>query len=599
MTVAQAIVGVAGHVDHGKTALVEALSGQQVARQHERQLGMTQDLGFTYCHDGQGRSIGIIDVPGHERYIRNMVAGAWHLDLTLLVVAADEGWMPMTANHLDVVHAMGCRRYVVCISKSDLANAAQLALLEEDLLERVMDVTGEVPEVITTSAVTGHNIAALQQLLFEQTNDDSAAVSAASDALGYYVDRSFSVNGVGTVVTGTLGTGQLAVGNKVYLQPGNRLAKVRSLQAYRQSVNSVQSGCRVAIGLKGVHRRDVVRGCRLTNEPQADLGCYELILKLTDSKPLQTKRAFEVEVALGTWHGLAHFVYVRGERMARLTFKQPVSVQFGQRLALIRHGGSELVHSAQVAWHQPIVTHYRKPLYQLLAKQPLPLVAPQYPLLKLQLFGCIEAAEIPPQLAPSSILIEGNYAFMPQWLEQTSKLLLELLTPAGRALSSQELASRLRLDLGVVATVMQQLKSQQLVRLSRDLWVKGGGHSEDELVDSERSLLSQARQLGKQGLELAKLTSSSDKQGIRNLARLKYVVVLDKSIIYDAELYQQLIKSIVSDREVGSLVSMAEIKESAGLSRKYAIPLVNKMEVDGWVRRNQNDRVVLRSWQQH
>ncbi|MDP2534225.1 GTP-binding protein [Photobacterium damselae subsp. piscicida] len=127
----QAVIGLAGHVDHGKTALIQALTGMMTARAHEQALGMTQDLGFAHFQDDSGNTIGVVDVPGHERYLRNMVAGVWHLNVLLLVIAADEGWMPMTTSHVQVAHAMGIEHIVVCINKKDKVDASQLADIED------------------------------------------------------------------------------------------------------------------------------------------------------------------------------------------------------------------------------------------------------------------------------------------------------------------------------------------------------------------------------------------------------------------------------------------------------------------------------------
>ncbi len=155
-------------MDHGKTLLIKALTGITTARAHEQAIGMTQDLGFAHFDDGQGNTIGVIDVPGHERYIRNMVAGLWSLDLVLLVIAADEGWMPMTGDHLRLLKAMGVPRLLVCINKCDLVSPDELLLLEESLLERVMDESGMVPDIVSVSAKTGENLATLHTAIVRQ-----------------------------------------------------------------------------------------------------------------------------------------------------------------------------------------------------------------------------------------------------------------------------------------------------------------------------------------------------------------------------------------------------------------------------------------------
>lgn len=258
MTPYRAVIGLAGHVDHGKTLLIKALTGITTARAHEQAIGMTQDLGFSHFDDGQGNTIGVIDVPGHERYIRNMVAGLWSLDLVLLVIAADEGWMPMTGDHLRLLKAMGVPRLLVCINKCDLVTPDELEILEESLLERVMDESGMVPDIVSVSAKTGANMAALHTAIVRQLADVPESHAAREQgAPRLYVDRVFTANGTGTVLTGTLQQGSLKVGDKLRLYPADREVQVRSLQAYHQSVDEISAVCRVAVGLKKGSSRDL------------------------------------------------------------------------------------------------------------------------------------------------------------------------------------------------------------------------------------------------------------------------------------------------------------------------------------------------------
>nr|WP_279459003.1 selenocysteine-specific translation elongation factor [Aeromonas veronii] len=281
MTPYRAVIGLAGHVDHGKTLLIKALTGITTARAHEQAIGMTQDLGFAHFDDGQGNTIGVIDVPGHERYIRNMVAGLWSLDLVLLVIAADEGWMPMTGDHLRLLKAMGVPRLLVCINKCDLVSPDELLLLEESLLERVMDESGMVPDIVSVSAKTGANMTALHAAIVRQLAELPASHAAREQsAPRLYVDRVFTANGTGTVLTGTLQQGSLKVGDKLRLYPADREVQVRSLQAYHQSVDEIGAVCRVAVGLKKVPHKEVARGHCLTNAAGQCEAATHLIVRL-------------------------------------------------------------------------------------------------------------------------------------------------------------------------------------------------------------------------------------------------------------------------------------------------------------------------------
>ncbi|WP_322861925.1 selenocysteine-specific translation elongation factor [Aeromonas allosaccharophila] len=620
MTPYRAVIGLAGHVDHGKTLLIKALSGITTARAHEQAIGMTQDLGFAHFDDGQGNTIGVIDVPGHERYIRNMVAGLWSLDLVLLVIAADEGWMPMTGDHLRLLKAMGVPRLLVCINKCDLVSPDELLLLEESLLERVMDESGMVPDIVSVSAKTGENMAALHTAIVRQLGDMAEYHAPREQAAPrLYVDRVFTANGTGTVLTGTLQQGSLKVGDKLRLYPADREVQVRSLQAYHQSTDEIGAVCRVAVGLKKVPHKEVARGHCLTSATGQCEAATHLIVRLNaESLSSKTLRPSlhnkEVEVALGSWHGRARFVPIKDTRLARLIFTSPIPCFFGQPLAIIRHGSSELLHGARIVWCGDIHPARRRALHALLGELPDDLEHYNPATLQLGLNGYVLASRFdqqPEQVTPLCEWLLDNH-----WLAQSRDQLLATL--AKEPLSAAELATRFGITLPVTQTLLQQLKSEQLIRLHHDKWQPGSGESEDDLGEEALLVLKVVRDQGKEGYEPGKLgpggvaldpfitrkLPAALQQGLqqkgalqkqlRNLARLKYLVQLDGPIYYDAELYNQMVAAVLAGQQVGDLIDMASLKEITGLSRKYAIPFCLRMEMDGWVRREENERRVLR-----
>ncbi|BCS48013.1 selenocysteine-specific translation elongation factor [Aeromonas jandaei] len=616
MTPYRAVIGLAGHVDHGKTLLIKALTGITTARAHEQAIGMTQDLGFAHFDDGQGNTIGVIDVPGHERYIRNMVAGLWSLDLVLLVIAADEGWMPMTGDHLRLLKAMGVPRLLVCINKCDLVSPDELLLLEESLLERVMDESGMVPDIVSVSAKTGANMAALHTAIVRQLADLPASQAAREQAAPrLYVDRVFTANGTGTVLTGTLQQGCLKVGDKLRLYPADREVQVRSLQAYHQSVDEIGAVCRVAVGLKKVPHKEVARGHCLTSATGLCEAATHLIVRLCEvGGSIREQRNREVEVALGSWHGRARFVPIKDTRLARLIFTSPIPCFFGQPLAIIRHGSSELLHGARIVWCGDIHPARRKALHALLGELPDELEHYNPATLQLGLNGYVLASRFDQQ--PEQVTPLGEWLLDNHWLAQSRDQLLATL--ASEPLSAAELATRFGIALPVTQALLQQLKSEQLVRLHHDKWQQGSGESEDDLGEEAQLVLKVVRDQGKEGYEPGKLgpggveldpfitrkLPAALQQGLlqkgalqkqlRNLARLKYLVQLDGPIYYDAELYNQMVAAVLAGQQVGALIDMASLKEITGLSRKYAIPFCLRMEMDGWVRREENERRVLR-----
>ena len=616
MTPYRAVIGLAGHVDHGKTLLIKALTGITTARAHEQAIGMTQDLGFAHFDDGQGNTIGIIDVPGHERYIRNMVAGLWSLDLVLLVIAADEGWMPMTGDHLRLLKAMGVPRLLVCINKCDLVSPDELELLEESLLERVMDESGMVPDIVSVSAKTSANMAALHAAIMRQLGDIAEHHAPREQAAPrLYVDRVFTANGTGTVLTGTLQQGSLKVGDKLRLYPADREVQVRSLQAYHQSVDEIGAVCRVAVGLKKVPHKEVARGHCLTSAAGQCEAATHLIVRLnTESLSSKTLRTQEVEVALGSWHGRARFVPIKDTRLARLIFASPIPCFFGQPLAIIRHGSSELLHGARIVWCGDIHPTRRKALHALLGELPDELERYNPAALQLGLNGYVLASRFDQQ--PEQVTPLGEWLLDNHWLAQSRDQLITTL--ASEPLSAAELTTRFGIALPVTQALLQQLKSEQLVRLHHDKWQLGSGESEDDLGEEAQLVLKVVRDQGKEGYEPGKLgpggveldpfitrkLPAALQQGLqqkgalqkqlRNLARLKYLVQLDGPIYYDAVLYNQMVAAVLAGQQVGDLIDMASLKEITGLSRKYAIPFCLRMEMDGWVRREENERRVLR-----
>ncbi|HAT2488544.1 TPA: selenocysteine-specific translation elongation factor [Aeromonas hydrophila] len=616
MTPYRAVIGLAGHVDHGKTLLIKALTGITTARAHEQAIGMTQDLGFAHFDDGQGNTIGVIDVPGHERYIRNMVAGLWSLDLVLLVIAADEGWMPMTGDHLRLLKAMGVPRLLVCINKCDLVTPDELLLLEESLLERVMDESGMVPDIVSVSAKTGANMAALHTAIVRQLGDMAEHHAPREQAAPrLYVDRVFTANGTGTVLTGTLQQGSLKVGDKLRLYPADREVQVRSLQAYHQSVDEIGAVCRVAVGLKKVPHKEVARGHCLTSAAGQCEAATHLIVRLCEvGGSIREQRNREVEVTLGSWHGRARFVPIKDTRLARLIFTSPIPCFFGQPLAIIRHGSSELLHGARIVWCGDIHPARRKALHALLGELPDDLECYNPATLQLGLNGYVLASRFDQR--PEQVTALGDWLLDNHWLAQTRDQLLATL--ASEPLSAAELTTRFGIALPVTQTLLQQLKSEQLIRLHHDKWQPGSGESEDDLGEEAQLVLKVVRDQGKEGYEPGKLgpggveldpfitrkLPAALQQGLlqkgalqkqlRNLARLKYLVQLDGPIYYDAALYNQMVAAVLAGQQVGDLIDMASFKEITGLSRKYAIPFCLRMEMDGWVRREENERRVLR-----
>ncbi len=266
------IIGTAGHIDHGKTSLIKALTGQDTDRlKEEKERGISIDLGFAYLELPDGSRAGIVDVPGHERFIRNMLAGAHGMDLVLFTVAADDGIMPQTEEHLDIIHLLGVKRAIFLITKVDLVPPARIKEVEEDIRILTLGTSLEDSPVLPFSSVTGQGLEELRGKISEQLQGYEKLAGN-----GYFrlpVDRVFVLQGHGLVVTGTALSGMIKVGDYVRALPGGQRFRVRSLQVHNQSLESASRGQRVALNLAGPEKISLERG---------DVVCHEKLTRASD-----------------------------------------------------------------------------------------------------------------------------------------------------------------------------------------------------------------------------------------------------------------------------------------------------------------------------
>ncbi|PKN03963.1 MAG: selenocysteine-specific translation elongation factor, partial [Deltaproteobacteria bacterium HGW-Deltaproteobacteria-9] len=257
------ILGTAGHVDHGKTALIKALTGVDTDRlKEEKERGISIELGFAFLTLPGGQTVGVVDVPGHERFIKNMVSGAAGIDLVIMVIAADEGVMPQTKEHLHICSLLGLKKGLVALTKVDLVDEEWRALVTDDIRAFLKGTFLEASPIVPVSALTG---AGLPDLLIA-LDQAASGIEEKSDA-GLFrlpVDRVFSMKGFGTVVTGTLVSGHIRTGEDVAVLPHRIISRIRGMQVHNQSVSLAESGQRTAINLQGIGTNAIARGDVLT-----------------------------------------------------------------------------------------------------------------------------------------------------------------------------------------------------------------------------------------------------------------------------------------------------------------------------------------------
>ena len=303
------ILGTAGHIDHGKTALVRALTGTDTDRlPEEKRRGITIELGFASLDLGQDFRLGIVDVPGHEKFVRQMLAGATGMDMAMLVVAADDSVKPQTREHVEVLRMLDLHAGVIVLTKCDLADEDWTDLVEAEVRELVADSFLESVPIIRTSAVTGQGVDELREALVQAAETASSRIDDATLQAPFRlpIDRTFTMAGHGTVVTGSVVSGQANLGDELTIQPGNVAVRIRGIQNHDEAVQSVQRGQRAAINVAGIHHDEIHRGHELTAIGHLEESQLITVrLHVLDTAPRAIKNRSHIRVHVGTAEILA------------------------------------------------------------------------------------------------------------------------------------------------------------------------------------------------------------------------------------------------------------------------------------------------------
>jgi selenocysteine-specific elongation factor len=335
------VMGTAGHVDHGKTALIKRLTGVDTDRlKEEKERGITIELGFASLTLANGRTLGVVDVPGHERFIRNMVAGAAGIDLVVLVIAADEGVMPQTREHLHICTLLGIHKGFVVLTKIDMVDDDWLELVREDVHSFLRGTFLEDEPIIPVSSLTGAGFPELLSTIEKKA--DEVEEKADVDLFRLPVDRVFTIKGFGTVVTGTLVSGKVTTGEEVEISPAGIRARVRGIQVHNRTVETAEAGQRTAINLQGIDREMIERGYVLT-DPASLTASQRLdcVYRHLSSAGRKLKNRTLVRLHTGTSEAIARMILLDrdhlepgGECCVQLVLETPLAVVAGDRFVV-------------------------------------------------------------------------------------------------------------------------------------------------------------------------------------------------------------------------------------------------------------------------
>lgn len=351
-------MGTAGHIDHGKTTLITALTGINPDRLQEEQVrGMTVDLGFAWLNLPQGR-VGVVDVPGHHRLVKNMLAGVGQVDIVLLVIAADDGWMPQTQEHVEILHLYGVDKGLVALTKADLVDPDWLELVAEDIRDRLAETALKDFPIIPVSAVSGLNLEGLKVALNELIT--SLPRTDAGDNPLLWIDRVFTIKGAGTVVTGTLLGGCLEVGMAVAVEPVGLTARIRGLQNHTEAVEQGLPHSRLAVNLTGVEKAELTRGMYLAlSKRRPHFSLINAHVKLLSTAPAPLETGQQIKLYVGTLETLARVRVLGGAKLepgaegfVQLELELPAHFSFKDRF-ILRHselqdtlGGGQFIEEA-------------------------------------------------------------------------------------------------------------------------------------------------------------------------------------------------------------------------------------------------------------
>lgn len=337
------VVGTAGHIDHGKSALVRKMTGIDPDRlPEEKARGMTIDLGFAWADLPSGRSIGIVDVPGHEKFVKNMVSGVGGIDAVILVIAADDGWMPQTEEHFQIIRLLDVKTGVVALTKKDLVDEEMIELQIEDIGDHLKGSFLESCPIIPVSGITGNGISELMNSLDEVLADNMMRHDIGAARL--FIDRRFTIQGMGTVVTGTLLEGSLLLDQNIEIQPSGLRTRIRSLQTHKESIKKAEPGSRVAVNLVGIEKMEIERG-EAVCAPGTVVSSSKLAAEVSilDNSKFPLKSGFELSFLLGTSDVYGRIYLMEtdllkpGEKsFARIHLNSPVPAKIGDKFILRR-----------------------------------------------------------------------------------------------------------------------------------------------------------------------------------------------------------------------------------------------------------------------
>jgi len=632
------IIGTAGHIDHGKTTLIKALTGRDTDRlREEKERGISIELGFTYFDLPSGRRAGIIDVPGHERFIKNMLAGAGGIDVVVLVIAADEGVMPQTREHLNILSLLRVKKGIIALSKKDMVDQEWLDMITEQIRDEVQDSFLKEAKIIPVSSVTGEG---LKELVAEI--DSVTGVVEEKDTHEVFrlpVDRAFTITGFGTVVTGTLISGSINEGDKVEIYPHRTETRVRSIQVHEKSVKTAYAGQRVAVNIANVKLDEIQRGDVLAQPGRMEVTMMlDARLEMLKSADKSIDNRDRLRLYHGTSEIMCRVVLLDREELkpgesafVQLRLEEETACMKGDRFVIRTYSPMLTIGGGTVLEPNPPKRKRFKEdvIEELKIKEqgdPEEVIegyliqnSGKYPERKAiikavgnigaELFDKITAGLLEKKLINEFRLGDETYVLHIRYLKDVEKKLEEILetyhrkNPLKSGISKEELRTRIfeGMKPRLADLIFGYFEASGVIKLDNQYVAKSGftvqfNKLQTQIRDTIRRSYSENRFNPPKVVELAEANRLDKEQCLlvyNTLIEMGELVKLGEDIAVSKDAYDEAVGLIRKQIKENGPIQLGQFRDLLGTSRKYAMALLDYFDQNRITRRVGDNRILF------
>lgn len=617
-------MGTAGHVDHGKSALVKALTGIDPDRlPEEKEREMTIDLGFAWLFFPDGKEVGIVDVPGHERFVRNMISGVGGIDAVLFVVAVDDGWMPQSEEHLHIIRLLDIRYGIVVLTKIDLVKKDWLSLVEEDIKQKLKGTFLENAPLVKTSFVEGAGIEELRSQIMDLIKKIQPKKDFGKPRV--FVDRVFTMSGRGTVVTGTLIDGSLSLDQEVKILPQGLFSRVRELQTHKKKRERVEPGTRVAMNLAGLEKSEIKRGDLVTTPDfEKTTLLVDTKVQMISSSPYPLKHNLEILFILGTTELLGKAVLLEKdiikpgeESLVQFRFKKPLVPRVGDHFILRLPSppttiGGGMVLDIETKRHKRKDPKFLVYLERRASLRLSDLILSELEksefvltrnLLKESLFSQKDIeSELKNLEKQKKVILEEEMAIDSKRFEKTSEMITKKIReehtkyPFKPGLKLSDLGSTVKANGKFLDFVIKSLITEKKI-VQKEAYLSFLDHKpkltqEQERIASEILKKFESKPKAPPIKDEIITCGKEHKEVFSFLIQQEIIVELGSGILFLKKDFEKIQQKVIDLIKKNGPSTVSQIRKHLGITRKYAVPILEKLDQLKITRRDRDKRVL-------